>query len=278
MAQISATLPLLDGRRTIERAHLTQLQLGHERALERYIAQALGLIGQRIALSLQSDGVPGPALKAVAIGNALLAVMRPSLVATAVAFKDRLVAHPKCAHAFNVYGNAQNPGFRGFGTPEYTKAAFDDLDGAIAEYMAEHTAEAVVGISESLREVIANAIRQGQEENLSVEELARLIVDTTAGEIGLARARRIARTETHAAAMYGQQLAAQASPLQFNKTWLATEDSRTRADHAEANGQTVALDEPFVVGDVEMAYPGDPTAPAGQIINCRCVALYEPIV
>jgi hypothetical protein len=36
------------------------------------------------------------------------------------------------------------------------------------------------------------------------------------------------------------------------------------------NGVTVDYDKKFFVSGIEMAYPGDPTAPAGTVINCRC--------
>jgi uncharacterized protein with gpF-like domain len=194
-------------------------------------------------------------------------------VSTARAFADRLQHSPKSAYAFPDKTNYPVSGIsRGVETK-----AFDDLDSAIRDFMTAHTAQAVVGISETTRKVIANVIRRGEDEGLSGEEIAKAIVEATSGEIGLARARRIARTETHAAAMYGQQAAAEASPLAFQKVWLATEDARTRPDHAEANGQVRALADPFTVGGTEMAYPGDFDAPPEQIINCRCVALYEPV-
>lgn len=59
------------------------------------------------------------------------------------------------------------------------------------------------------------------------------------------------------------------------KEWLATMDNRTRDDHAEANGQVVGVDEPFLVGGYEMMFPGDDSggADASEIVNCRCTVL-----
>lgn len=56
------------------------------------------------------------------------------------------------------------------------------------------------------------------------------------------------------------------------KKWDATMDRRTRATHAAADGLTVAMDEPFIVGGYPMMHPGDGDlgAPAEEIINCRC--------
>jgi hypothetical protein len=38
----------------------------------------------------------------------------------------------------------------------------------------------------------------------------------------------------------------------------------------------VALDKPFIINGVEMMHPHDPKAPAAEIINCGCRALYRP--
>jgi len=250
--------PHLDTRRAFERAAQTRLVLSHELALQAHTARVLAGLGRRAAHGYRKDGHDGVQEALLPLRGELARMLRPSLVSTARAFADRLTHTPKSAHGLE------------------RKAAFDDLDSSIRDYMGEHTAEAVVGISDTTRALVMNAIIQGEDENQSVEEIAKAIVEATSGEIGLARARMIAITETHGAAMFGQQAAAEASPLAFNKTWLATEDHRTRPDHAEANGQTVALEEPFTVGGIEMDYPGDFKAPPEQIIRCRCIALYEP--
>jgi uncharacterized protein with gpF-like domain len=57
------------------------------------------------------------------------------------------------------------------------------------------------------------------------------------------------------------------------KRWLATEDARTRPEHADADGQTVPAHAPFSVGGSAMSYPGDPNAPADLVVNCRCTVI-----
>lgn len=59
------------------------------------------------------------------------------------------------------------------------------------------------------------------------------------------------------------------------KQWLATNDSRTRDAHAELNGVTAEIDEPFVNQIGQIMYPGDPNASAANLYNCRCTLIYN---
>lgn len=82
------------------------------------------------------------------------------------------------------------------------------------------------------------------------------------------RARTIARTETVRAANTGQkELWQQARdrgelPRDSYRVWVATPDDRTRDEHADADGQVVRIDEPFVVADG--------TSEPGEAVSCRC--------
>ncbi len=95
------------------------------------------------------------------------------------------------------------------------------------------------------------------------------------GEFGRVRAQRIARTEI-AAGMNGGNLAVYRANNIEGKEWIATLDTLTRDSHVEANGQVVATASPFNVGGVSMDMPGDPFAPAAEIVNCRCTV--APVV
>ncbi|MFC8716600.1 phage minor head protein [Kitasatospora sp. NPDC057198] len=54
------------------------------------------------------------------------------------------------------------------------------------------------------------------------------------------------------------------------RRWVAHDDGHTRPDHDAADGQTQPVGQPFTVGDDLLRHPGDPTAPPGQTVNCRC--------
>ena len=79
-------------------------------------------------------------------------------------------------------------------------------------------------------------------------------------------------------ATIGADEAARSTGLEMIKEWASAEDSRTRPSHAEADGDEVPLDEPFVVGDARLMVPGDPSGPAKEIINCRCAILHHPVI
>jgi SPP1 gp7 family putative phage head morphogenesis protein len=93
-------------------------------------------------------------------------------------------------------------------------------------------------------------------------------------QISSYRAEMIARTETHGAANYGSQEAAKQTGLPLAREWLAAADDRTRETHREANGQVVGMDDTFRVGDSDLAFPGDPSGPGEEVINCRCAVGY----
>ena len=91
------------------------------------------------------------------------------------------------------------------------------------------------------------------------------------------RAMTIARTEAVGAANNGHIAAVSAILDKFPgytiaKTWMATDDDRTRHDHRELHGKTViGLETPFICdnGD-EVRWPHDPQGKARQVVNCRC--------
>jgi uncharacterized protein with gpF-like domain len=62
----------------------------------------------------------------------------------------------------------------------------------------------------------------------------------------------------------------------LEKTWLATRDARTRKSHLAMNDKTLPMAEPFTVGTkgAQMLYPHDPSGPASETVQCRCITLY----
>lgn len=57
--------------------------------------------------------------------------------------------------------------------------------------------------------------------------------------------------------------------------WICHIDGRERTSHRELNDKAVMADEDF---KDKLAKPGDPRAPAGEVINCRCTIVYHTLL
>lgn len=144
----------------------------------------------------------------------------------------------------------------------------------------------IVAVAETTRNLIVRRVDRGYSAGEGVDKIARGIRED-AQSIALSRAALIARTETHGAANYGAWRAAKESGLPMQKEWVSVEDHRTRRisegdafDHVTMNGVIAAMDTPFQVpmrggGFAPAMYPGDPSAPAGCSINCRCALSFK---
>jgi len=121
-------------------------------------------------------------------------------------------------------------------------------------------------------------------------ELAQVVIGTrSVGEAidaidgmiegGRGRALAIVRTELgRAYASAAQDRMAQAAEVVpgLKKEWRRSGKVNSRPEHDLADGQVRAVDEPFLVGGVELMYPRDPAAPPSATVNCGCVSL--PVV
>lgn len=59
------------------------------------------------------------------------------------------------------------------------------------------------------------------------------------------------------------------------KSWNTIIDGREREWHFDADGQTVPIDEYFIVDGELMKHPHDPTASARNLVSCRCWCEYS---
>lgn len=62
---------------------------------------------------------------------------------------------------------------------------------------------------------------------------------------------------------------------QNTHTWVSMRDEKVRVSHWNADGQTVPINEPFIINGYKMMFPLDDSmgAPVEEIINCRCIEL-----
>jgi hypothetical protein len=123
-------------------------------------------------------------------------------------------------------------------------------------------------------EAARSELLEGFSAGEGIDPLRRRIEDVT--ELTKARAEALARTEVISASNAGAtaQVEAMGDAAPPFRQWMATNDTRTRPTHRAADGQVVPRETPFSVGASSLEFPGDPSGPAGEVINCRCTILF----
>lgn len=141
----------------------------------------------------------------------------------------------------------------------------------------------LVRFPDELYALVQRAVDRALSEGIAGPRLAAAIdtiLDMAATPRWENRATVVARTESIGALNGGRadgqaQIAAQLGGT-WEKMWVATFDTRTRDSHRKAEGQRVpAPGGLFSVGDggARMAYPGDPSGPPEEVIQCRCTTV-----
>ena len=78
--------------------------------------------------------------------------------------------------------------------------------------------------------------------------------------------------------LYYEAEAAKDPNITYEKIWRASRDAKTRFSHRAADGQTVPLDQPFIVGGEKIYLPCDVTnGSPGNVFGCRCQVDYRKI-
>lgn len=145
-----------------------------------------------------------------------------------------------------------------------------------AEDLMSQARNRLVGIGDLLwanaRQQMAEGMRQGE----SIPQLAERV--RQAAGVTEPRGTMIARTEVISTSNGAAIAQARTAGVEMVKEWIHTHDDRTRATHKNFSPANplgivhprVPLSEPFIVGGFPLDFPGDPTGPPGQVINCRC--------
>ncbi len=140
--------------------------------------------------------------------------------------------------------------------------SFDLANPRTAEFFEGYTLRLAEQVTQTTREKLEAAIREGIEGGLSVPDVARKVSEVGEEFAGY-RSELIARTELLNASRAESHMQATRSPVVSGKRWLTAGDSRVREEHRDLNGMVIGLDEEF---PDEGQYPSKP--------NCRCTLLY----
>jgi len=153
-------------------------------------------------------------------------------------------------------------------------------------YIERRTATAIQEIegatNAKVRQVVKRLTQATILEGTSNQELAAELGEEFEG-LSKGRARTIARTEVSMASSNTNLEGVRSLEIPgMEKGWATSGDDRTRdgknggADHEAMDDVWVPLDEKFTVPpDASLEGPGDPSGPADQVINCRCVLIFR---
>lgn len=151
---------------------------------------------------------------------------------------------------------------------------FDVTNPLTAQAFAS-TGQHITSIAETTQLNVMRIIRESYTQGLSIPETAKAI-QVGMKAASLQRATMIARTEmvgaVSAGALAATRLVEQQTGDEYVKVWMTAPGAMypRHEDYEGLDGQTVRTGAPFEVGAAMLMYPGDPTGPPGEVINCRC--------
>lgn len=255
---------------------IVQHQLDAEKAvlekLEKQFQKALNDINTKIRL-LQSDELTQSKAYQVAYQkalkgqvNAILEKLHGDEFSTIQQFLSESYVDAFVGAAYDMHGQGVPAIF-----PIDQKAAVKavQLDSQISKGLYES-----LGVdTKNLKKTIANEITRGIVSNMSTNEIARNIANTTKAPLG--RAKNIVRTESHRihqASTIDAQNKAKSKGASVVKQWNSTLDGDTRETHRKLDGQIREIDEPFEADGKTAMAPGHFGDPA-EDCNCRCLSL-----
>ena len=117
-------------------------------------------------------------------------------------------------------------------------------------------------VAERFKQSIARGVAAGESPLALMRRMDEVGRQTKDFEVA-----RAAETETQVA--YGTAQDAALSAVGFKrKKWLSMRDERVRDSHEKCDAQgPIPVDHKFVNG---LRFPGEPNAPASEVIGCRC--------
>lgn len=153
-----------------------------------------------------------------------------------------------------------------------------------ARWSREFGAQQSALVTETNQKDYATALQRATEE---VPGASPVVIAAAAGvilrQLFKSREGAIANVQTQAPAEEAKRQEAVAlgradgkQEAEIEKVWQTVGDADVRIAHVAANGQQRPGNAAFSVGGEDLRYPGDSTlgASAGNVINCRCAAIY----
>jgi hypothetical protein len=241
-----------------------------ERALTKAIKAMVDDLANRYSIASEAANLQIVSDHQPAIADALTKTLKQTALIFGGRTLDRLEV---------IMGKGYAPGLsRAAGAGMEIKSAREIFEQATIQWALAHGLARAVTVTGTLKGAVRRVIAAALADGLGEAGAVAAIRERIGKVLSRTNAARIARTEMHTASTIGSDMAARSTGLDMIKEWMAAEDNRTRASHADADGQEVPLDEAFQVGSSNLMVPGDPNGPAGEVINCRCAVLHHPVI
>lgn len=132
----------------------------------------------------------------------------------------------------------------------------------------------VLGIMNSIKNDIKRFVDDKISQNIPTGAIITLL-SVYLAQKNIIRSQTIARTESTRIMNLASEVWADAQQKVLKKKWIVTLDGKERASHnAMASYPSIPINELFSVGGSLMSCPGDASAPANEVVNCRCGLMY----
>lgn len=150
------------------------------------------------------------------------------------------------------------------------EVSFDLLNERALKFLEDKKIKFAIKVADTTHKAIIKELSEGFKLGEGIPELSNRIKNMP--EFSMKRATVVSRTEIISSSNAGTLQGYKESGVVIGKEWDSHEDERTRKHHLEANGQRVKIDDPFIVDDDLLDYPGDNShdAKASNVIQCRC--------
>lgn len=151
--------------------------------------------------------------------------------------------------------------------------AFDRIPQETIDELDDWVTTVSEEVADTLEDEVTQYLKGAREEGLDIETVAdEFQNEFVEDRLKDTKAEQLGRDAVQGPSEAGNHSAIRESGA-IGERWSTNLDGRERDTHAEADGQVVATDQPFIVGGYRAQHPHDPQLPVEEATNCRCQVL-----
>lgn len=155
----------------------------------------------------------------------------------------------------------------------------------LEQWVASNVGDRIVSVQGTLKKWVAETVQmfvnQALEEGIPIERLtqeARKYLENKYTGYREWSTRRIVSNEVLTSYSVSNKIGADASGLNYTKTWIWSGSKDPHANHIPLNGVTIGKDNLFNVGQYTARYPRDVSLGAEESVNCKCAVAYRAVI